>query len=194
MSRPQGLYDVDMAPQAHAVDYNNQLFSNFDYDEFEQQMASLAAGNPSFVPPAPLSQEDIQSLFRTPNNPEIQAYMAARQRQPSAFTLEMMRLMELEAAEAANIEAASSSATLIPVPTTVAPHQVGIQNLQHAAEMPIFTQVTNIETVPSGSSYVPPAGAIYSSTRRVAASWKPPLATPLQMEEPTQTWSSHYRN
>lgn len=186
--QPSGDFEVGMGAQAPTVDYNGQLFTDFDLIEFQQQIASLteAGLSPQEVVSSSV-QEDLESLFLPPSNPEVQAYTAARQRQPSIFTQDMMNFLDFEAAEGSAED--TSAVSSLPVPTTVAPQQVRLQNTQLAAAMPIFSQMTNTPTVVSGSSYVPPAGAIYSSTRRVAGSWKPSIAIPPQMEDPVQSWT-----
>ena len=167
--------------QPLTIDYSDDYFAEFNFDRFEQT-DSLTAGC------ALLAQEDLQSLFHTPSNPELQSYMAARQRQPSAFTQDMMSFLNFEAAED-SVENTSSTVSPAPV-ATVAPQQVRLQSPPAAPAMPIFTQMTNAPTVASGSSYVPPAGAINSSTRRVAGSWKPSFVVPgSQMDEPVPTWN-----
>lgn len=173
-----------MGSQAPTVDYNGELFADFDLAQFEQQMASFAASTSNSVAVTSSVQEDLQSLFYIPNNPDAQAYMSTQQRQPSAFTQDMMHFFNFEAAEGST-EDTSFTVPPVPVPTTVAPQQVRLQSTQHAEAMPIFTQMTNTPIVAPSASYVPPAGAIYSSMRRAAGSWKVPFATfPSQVEEP----------
>lgn len=190
LAQPQGDLEVALGPQTSAIDYYEELFSDFDFVEFQRQIDSLREGGSGTAPIATSPvQDDLHSLFHTPNNPELQAYQTAQQRQPSVFTQDMMHFLNFEAAEdsAEDTSAAVSSA---PVPTTVAPQQVRLQSSQVEAAMPIFTQMTNTPTVASGAtSYVPPAGAIYSSTRRVAGSWKPSFAIPPQTEETVQPWN-----
>ncbi|KAH0827332.1 hypothetical protein J3R83DRAFT_3960 [Lanmaoa asiatica] len=188
LAHPQGHLEVTMGPQASTIDYNEELFADFDFAEFQQHMASFTDNGLSSAPVAPPSiEEDLQALFHVPNNPEVQAYTTAQQRQPSISTQDMMDFFNFDAAEGSTEDTSTVSP---PVPTTVAPQQVRLQNTQHAAAMPIFTQMTNTPTVTSGTEYVPPAGAIYSSTRRVAGSWKPSFTIPLsQMEEPVQSWT-----
>lgn len=175
-----------MGPQASTVDYHEKLFADFDFAEFEKEMAALAErSSSSATATTPSIQDDLQALFHAPNRPEVQGYAAPQQRQPSAFTQDMMRFFNFEAAEEDPSPVSPPS-----LPTTVAPQQVRLQSAQHEVAMPIFTQMTNASTFASGTSYVPPAGAINSSTRRVAGSWKPPFTIPpVQVEEPVQTWT-----
>lgn len=188
LAQPQGDLDVAMGPQASTVDYNKELFANFDFAEFDRQMASFTGSSSSSATVAPPVQEDLQALFHAPNNPEVQAYTTARQRQPSVFSQDMMGYFDFEAAGGSSED--TSTVPPVPVSTTVAPQQVRLQSTQHAAAMPIFTQMTNTPTVAPGTPYVPPAGAIHSSMRRVAASWKSSFPTPpSQVEEPVQHWT-----
>lgn len=177
-----------MGPQASTIDYQEELFADFDFVEFQRQMDSLREGSSSSAPLTSSVEDDLRSLFHTPDNPELQAYRMAQQRQPSVFTQDMMHFLNFDVAEDST-EDASPAISPDPVPTTVAPQQLRLQSPQAAAAMPIFTQMTNTPTFSSGTSYVPPAGAIYSSTRRVAGSWKPSFAIPPQIEESDQSWT-----
>ncbi|KAF8441705.1 hypothetical protein L210DRAFT_2087690 [Boletus edulis BED1] len=169
LSPPQGDFEVTMCPLPSPVDYSEALFANVDFDELQRQMESLREGDSSSAPVASHPAQDLQSLFHIPNNPELQAYAAAQQRQLSAYTQDMMNFFNFEAAED---------------PTEDAP-SVFPESLQIAAGMPIFTPANA-----SGSSYVPPAGAMYSSTRRVGGSWKPSFVDPLsQVDEPVHSWA-----
>jgi len=180
-----------MGPQTSTVHYE-ELFADFDFVEFQRQIDSLRESSSSTAPiAASPMQDDLHSLFHTPNKAEVEAYRSAQQRQPSVFTQDMMHFLNFEAAED-SAEDTSAAVSPAPVPTTVAPQQVRLQSPQVAAAMPIFTQMTNTPTVASGAttSYVPPAGAIFSSTRRVAGSWKPSFAVPpSQTEEIAQSWN-----
>lgn len=172
---PTGELEVAMGAQAQTVDYNTQFLA--DFIDFQNGIASLTDGGLT----ASSSQEDLQSLFHPPNNPEVQAY-PARQRQSSIFTQDMMNFFNFEAAAGL----AEDNSSSLP---TVAPQQVRLQNAQLAAAIPIFTQMTNTPNVTSSSLYVPPPGAIYSSTRRVGGSWKPSFVIASQMEDPVQAWN-----
>ena len=193
VAQPPGELEVGMGAQAPTLDYNGQLFADIDFIEFQRQLDSLTEAGPSYSQVAP-SVEEFASLFHPPNNPEAEAeaeaYAATQQRQPSAFTQDMMSFFNFEAAEGSTDDT-SSAVSPVPVPTAIAPQQVRSQNTQHSTATPIFTQMTNMATttVTSGSSYVPPAGAIYSSTRRVAGSWKPTFTVFPQMEDPVQSWT-----
>ncbi|KAG2113868.1 uncharacterized protein F5147DRAFT_35746 [Suillus discolor] len=172
--QPEGDFEVDMAPNPDA---QSQEYENY-YNSFDIE-AVLAAShehdpttvNPSgtvnptdtFIDPK-LSVDDFTSFFKL--NPDVQAYMAAqqRQRQPSAFTRDMMQFINFDAGEGGPQNTA--------VPQVGAPPPPPPQG-----QVPIFTQMTNTAAVPQ-SGYVPPAGAAYSSTRRVAASWKPSYVIP----------------
>ena len=183
LAQPHGDLEVAMGPQASTVDYHDEFFADFDFAEFQRQLEGDGLSS------APQSvQDDLSSLFHTPNNPEVQAYRTAQQRQPSVFTQDMMHFLNLDATENST-EDTSPTVSPDPLPTTVAPQQLRLQSPQVAPAMPIFTQMTNTSTVASGTPYVPPAGAIHSSTRRVAGSWKPSFVIPpSQMEEPVQSW------
>lgn len=193
LTHPQGELEVVLGAQPSTIDYNEDFFTDFvdvDFTELQRQFDSLTEGGPSSSLLGSSSlHEDFQSLFQTPNNPELQAYTSAQQRQSSIFTQDMMDFLNFQAAEDATQDT-SPTTSPDPIPTTVSPQQVSLPSPQEAAVMSIFTQMTNTPTVASGTSYVPPPGAIYSSTRRVAASWKPSFAiSPSQMDEPVQSWA-----
>ncbi|KAF9230852.1 hypothetical protein BU15DRAFT_83101 [Melanogaster broomeanus] len=166
LAHPQGALEIAMGPQPSAFDFTGDLFANFDFSTLEQPM-----------------QANQALISSTPNNPEIQVYTAAQQRQPSMFTQDVMQFLNLEAAEGS-----LQDTSTLAIATTVAPQQVRLPPAQHAHPMPIFTQMTNT-AIADVNSYVPPAGAIHSSTRRVAASWKPSFAVPdSPVEQPAQPW------
>ncbi|KAF9230518.1 hypothetical protein BU15DRAFT_83526 [Melanogaster broomeanus] len=184
LAHPQGALEIAMGPQPSAFDFTGDLFANFDFSTLEQPMqanqALISSVDPLAAVPVP---DDFTSLFQTPNNPEIQVYTAAQQRQPSMFTQDVMQFLNLEAAEGS-----LQDTSTLAIATTVAPQQVRLPPAQHAHPMPIFTQMTNT-AIADVNSYVPPAGAIHSSTRRVAASWKPSFAVPdSPVEQPAQPW------
>ncbi|KAG8213562.1 hypothetical protein J3R82DRAFT_10216 [Butyriboletus roseoflavus] len=187
-AQPQGELEIAMGPPASTVDYNEQLFADFDLAEFQKQMDSLARSSSSSAAVTSSVQDDLQSLFHTPNIPDVQAYTTTQQRQSSVFTQDMMHYFNFEAAGGTDED--TTTVSPLSLPTTVAPQQVRFQSAQHAVAMPIFTQMTNTPTDVSGTSYVPPAGAINASTRRVAGSWKPPFAMPpSQVEDSVQSWA-----
>lgn len=174
LAQPEGELEVEMAPKPDAQSQELENYYNgFDFDAAlatseEPQPATV---NPSgTVNPADtfintnLSVDDYTSFFKP--NPDVQAYMEAqqRQRQPSAFTRDMMQFINFDAGENGSQNAAAPQVGAPPPP----PPQ---------AQSPIFTQMTNTTAVPQ-SGYVPPAGAAHSSTRRVGASWKPSFAVP----------------
>ncbi|OAX39957.1 hypothetical protein K503DRAFT_799226 [Rhizopogon vinicolor AM-OR11-026] len=166
-AHPQGELEIAMAPQPDAQSLDlGDLFNDFDFGaDFATQETESGAVNPLDTVVQPTSFNDFASLFQTPNNPELQAYQAAqqRQRQPSAFTREMLDFINFEAAEGGLQNAPAPQVRPPPPPPTP------------STQMPIFTQMTNTPAV-AHSGYVPPAGAANSSTRRVAASWKPSFA------------------
>ncbi|KAF8547272.1 hypothetical protein OG21DRAFT_1490375 [Imleria badia] len=190
LAHPQGDLEVALGSPPSTIDYNDDFFTGLDFVELQQQFDSLTEAGSSSAPLASTSlHEDLQSLFHIPNNPEPQAYTPAQQRRPSIFTQDIMDFLDLQAAEDSTQDT-SPTASSDPIPTTISPQQVSLPSPQEAAAMPIFTQMTNTPDVASGASYVPPAGAMYSSTRRVAGSWKPPFAiSPSQMDEPAQSWA-----
>jgi hypothetical protein len=168
LAQPEGELEVEMAPKPDA---QSREFENY-YDgfDFDAALATSEEHQPAAVNPADtvintnLSVDDFTSFFQP--NPDVQAYMAAqqRQRQPSAFTRDMMQFINFDAGEGGSQNAAAPQVGAPPPP----PPQ---------AQSPIFTQMTNTTAVPQ-SGYVPPAGAAHSSTRRVGASWKPTYAVP----------------
>ncbi|KAF9219590.1 hypothetical protein BS17DRAFT_384255 [Gyrodon lividus] len=168
LAHPLGELEVAMGSQASAYDFNGDLFANFDFSLLEQPLQPNQAINLDIDPLAVLPvPDDFASLFQTPNNPEIQAHTAAQQRQPSMFTQDVMQFLNLEIAEGSLQDASIPDTT-----TAVAPQQM-----------------TNTPIAGGTGSYVPPAGAIHSSTRRVAASWKPSFALPNSpVEQPGQSW------
>lgn len=163
VAHPQGELEIAMAPQPDAQSLDlGCLFNDFDFGaEFAATTQEIESGvvNPldTIVP-----FNDFSSLFQAPNNPELQAYEAAqqRQRQPSAFTREILDFI--------NFEGGPQNA---PAPQVRPPPPPPAQSTQ----VPIFTQMTNTPAV-AHSGYIPPSGAANSSTRRVAASWKPSFA------------------
>ncbi|KAG2153633.1 uncharacterized protein EDB93DRAFT_1248537 [Suillus bovinus] len=171
--QPEGEVEVNMAPKPDAQSQELQHYYNsFDMEAVlaTSQQPHSATMNPSgTVNPADtvintsLAADDFTSFFKP--DPDIQAYIAAqRQRQPSAFTRDMMQFINFDAGEGGSQNAEAPQVGAPPPP----PQQ---------AQASIFTQMTNTAAVPQ-SGYVPPAGAAYSSTRRVAASWKPSYAIP----------------
>ncbi|KAG2072273.1 hypothetical protein BDR04DRAFT_417616 [Suillus decipiens] len=172
LAQPEGELEVEMAPK---FDVHSQELENY-YNGFDIEAAFAtsqehqpATVNPSgTVNPADtvlntnLSSVDFKSFFQP--NPDVQTYIAEqqRQRQPSAFTRDIMRFI--------NFDAGESESHNVPTPQVGAPPPAPTQS-------PIFTQMTNTAVVPQ-SGYVPPAGAANSSTRRVAASWKPTYRIP----------------
>lgn len=172
LAQPEGELEVEMAPKPDAQFQELENYYN-DFD-FEAVLATSEEHQPSTVNPSGtvnpadtvintnLSVDDFSSFFQP--NPDVQAYMAAqqRQRQPSAFTRDMMQFINFDAGEGGSQNAAAPQVGAPPPPQ---------------AQSPIFTQMTNTTAVPQ-SGYVPPAGAAHSSTRRVGASWKPTCAVP----------------
>jgi hypothetical protein len=170
LAQPEGELEVEMAPKPDAQSQELENYYNgFDFEvalaTSEEHQPAIGTVNPvDTVINTNLSVDDFTSFFRP--NPDVQAYMAAqqRQRQPSAFTRDMMQFINFDAGEGGSQNAAAPQVGAPPPP----PPQ---------AQSPIFTQMTNTTTVPQ-SGYVPPAGAAHSSTRRVGASWKRTYAVP----------------
>ncbi|KAL4080185.1 hypothetical protein V8B97DRAFT_1914264 [Scleroderma yunnanense] len=171
VSHPQGELELAVGPQAQPYDYNGDLFANFDFSSLEHldshSMVNVTATNDA---------DDLTSLFQTSINPDAEEYNSIKQRQPSMFTQDVMQFLNLEVAEGG----LQDTTAMTPAPPTVAPQQVRAppQPAQHAKPMPIFTQVTNAPVAGATAQYIPPAGAVNSSIRRVAGSWKPPVAIP----------------
>lgn len=167
LAQPEGELEVEMAPKSdvhsrEAEDY----YYGFDIEAAlatSQEHQPAAVNVSGTVNPADtvintnFSLDDFKSFFEP--NPDVQAYMAEqqRQRQPSAFTRDIMQFINFDAGEGESHNVATPQVGAPPPPPT---------------QSPIFTQMTNTAAVPQ-SGYVPPAGAANSSTRRVAASWKP---------------------
>ncbi|KAI6032779.1 hypothetical protein F5J12DRAFT_887668 [Pisolithus orientalis] len=172
VSHPQGELEVSVGVDVQPRDFSGELFANFDFSALEQPMDL----NPAT---AVNDANDLASLLQAPSAPEEQAYSAARQRQPSIFTQDVMQFLNLEVAEGV-----LQDATVLPAASTVSPQQVRAhpQPPPHAQPMPIFTQVTN---TPVAGQYVPPAGAANSTVRRVGGSWKPPVTIPESLDEQT---------
>lgn len=179
VSHPQGELEVSVGSDAQPRDFSGELFANFDFSTFQQPIDS----SPDT---AVNDANDLVSLLQAPNDPEEQAYSAARQRQPSLFTQDVMQFLNFEVAEGV-----LQDATLPPAAPTVSPQQVRAppHPSSHAQPMPIFTQVTNTPVASSVGQYVPPAGAANSTVRRVGGSWKPPVTIPESLDEQTsQQW------
>ncbi|KAG1727601.1 hypothetical protein EDB19DRAFT_1833027 [Suillus lakei] len=185
LAQPEGELEVEIAPRPDAQSQElEDYYNSFDIDTaLDTALDGTQGHQPATVNPADtvintdLSLEDYASLFQPANNPDLQAYMAAqqRQRQPSAFTRDMMQFINFDAGEGGSQNAQAPQVRAPPPP----PPQ---------AQSPIFTQMTNTAAVPQ-SGYVPPAGAAHSSTRRVGASWKPSYAIPDDSYvDPVQTW------
>ncbi|KAG1716098.1 hypothetical protein ID866_1070 [Astraeus odoratus] len=181
VSHPQGELELAMGPQVESYDFSNSLFTNFDVPSLEQQSMDL---NPAANTIIPNTTDDLASLFQVPSNPEAQAFFSVQQRQPSMFTQDVMQFLNLEVEENA-----LQDATVAPT-STVTPQQVRAPPHPHlhAQPMPIFTQVTNAPVASGMVQYVPPAGAMNSSNRRVAGSWKVPVAA---AESPSEPRSPH---
>ncbi|KAG1812517.1 uncharacterized protein BJ212DRAFT_1301502 [Suillus subaureus] len=172
LAQPEGELQVEMGPEPDAQSQELENYYNgFDIETAfatsqEQQSATVSPSgtvNPAdTVINTTLSADDFTSFFKP--NPDVQAYIATqqRQRQPSAFTRDMLQYINFDAGEGGSQNAAAPQVGAPPPPQ---------------AQSPIFTQMTNTAAV-SQSGYVPPAGAAHSSTRRVAASWKPCYAVP----------------
>ncbi|KIK40366.1 hypothetical protein CY34DRAFT_273115 [Suillus luteus UH-Slu-Lm8-n1] len=172
LAQPEGELEVEMAPKPDAQ--SQELENYYNGFDFEAALATSEEHQPTTVNPSctvnpadtvintNLSVDDFTSFFKP--NPDVQAYMEVQrlQRQPSAFTRDMMQFINFDAGEVGSQNAAAPQVGAPPPP----PPQ---------AQSPIFTQMTNTTAVPQ-SGYVPPAGAAHSSTRRVAASWKPNFA------------------
>ncbi|KAG0702978.1 hypothetical protein DFH29DRAFT_998930 [Suillus ampliporus] len=163
MAHPQGELEIAMAPQPDAQSLELADF----YADFDINAALVAATQHNDAAVDPLdtgnSFNDLASLFHTPNNAELQTYAAVQQRQPSLFTRDVLQYIDFEAAEGGLQDTPAS--------------QVRPPSPPQSFQTPIFTQMTNTPAV-AQSGYVPPAGAVHSSTRRVAASWKPSFAIP----------------
>lgn len=160
VSHPQGELEVSVGSDAQPRDFSGELFANFDFSTFQQPLDSspVTAVNDA---------NDLVSLLQAPNDPEEQAYSAARQRQPSLFTQDVMQFLNFEVAEGV-----LQDATVPPAASTVSPQQV-----------------TNTPVASSMGQYVPPAGAANSTVRRVGGSWKPPVTIPESLDEQTsQQW------
>jgi len=169
VTHPQGELEIAMAPQPDAQSLElGDMFNDFDFGtEFATATQEMESGtvNPldTVVQPG-TSYNDFTSLFQVPNNPELQPYTAAQQRQPSFFTRGMLEYINFD-------EVAEGGLHNPPAPQVRHPPPPPTQS----TKMPIFTQMTNAPIV-AHSGYTPPAGAANSSTRRVAASWKPSFA------------------
>jgi hypothetical protein len=174
LAQPEGELEVEMAPKPDVQ--SQELENYYNGFDFEAALATSEERQPATVNPSctvnpadtvmntNFSVDDFTSFFKP--DPDVQAYMEAqqRQRQPSAFTRDMMQFINFDAGEVGSQNAAAPQVGAPPPP----PPQ---------AQSPIFTQMTNTTAVPQ-SGYVPPAGAAHSSTRRVGASWKPNFAVP----------------
>ncbi|KAG1745521.1 uncharacterized protein EDB91DRAFT_1246401 [Suillus paluster] len=171
IAHPQGELEIDMAqqPDQQSLDLA-QFYGNFDVNA--ALGSAIQENYPDTMDPLDIvidrsttSYNDLASLFQPPSNPELQAYTAAQQRQPSLFTRDLLQYINLDAAEGGLQDA--------PAPQVRQPPPPPPQSIQTH----IFTQMTNTP-VAAQSGYVPPTGAVHSSTRRVAASWKPSFAIP----------------
>ncbi|KAG1777053.1 hypothetical protein EV702DRAFT_302170 [Suillus placidus] len=175
LAQPESELAVEMAPKPDAQSRElENYYNSFDIEAAlgASQEHQASTVNPSgTVNPADtvintnLSADDFTSFFQP--NPDVQAYMAAqqRQRQPSAFTRDIMQFINFDAGEGGSQNAAAPQVGAPPPPT-------------QQPQAPIFTQMTNTAAAVPQSGYVPPAGAVHSSTRRVGASWKPSYAIP----------------
>ena len=184
VSQPQGELELAMGSQPQPYDYNGDLFANYDFSSLEPPPLESNIMVPTTTAN---DMDDFASLFQTSINPDIDGYNSVIQRQPSMFTQDVMQFLDLEAAVGGLQD---TTATVFP-PSTIAPQQVRAPPppAQHAQPMSIFTQVTNTSVMGATAPYVPPAGAANSSIRRVAGSWKPPVAIPeLSIEQPYHPW------
>lgn len=183
VSHPQGELELAMGLQAQTYDYTGDLFTNFDFSSLEIPLDSNPVANTTTTNDA----DDLASLFQASINPEVDGYNSVKQRQPSMFTQDVMQFLNLDAADGG----LQDTTAMAPTPSTVTPQQVRAPPppAQHPQPMPIFTQVTNTPVAGGTAQYIPPAGAVNSSIRRVAGSWKPPVAIPESpVEQPSHPW------
>lgn len=183
VSHPQGELELAMGRQAQTYDYTGDLFTNFDFSSFDIPLDSDPVANATTTNDA----DDLASLFQTSINPEVDGYNFVKQRQPSMFTQDVMQFLNLDVADSGLQDTTAMAST----PSTVTPQQVRAPPppVQHAQPMPIFTQVTNTPVAEGTAQYIPPAGAVNSSIRRVAGSWKPPVVIPESpVESPSHPW------
>ena len=180
---PLGELHVAVGDQAPTADYRGQFFVDHDYFEFRKPTASFTpAGLTSPEAVALPPPNEFESLFHHLNSTEVEEYTAAEELQSSAsFPHDLMpSWFNLEGTEGSTEEL-----------TAIAPHQMHVNNAQQVAAMAIFTQMTNVPAPPASPAplYVPPSGAVNSSTRRVGGSWKPPFYIPGQTEDSVYSWT-----
>jgi len=101
VTHPQGELETTMAPQPDAQSLElGGMFNDFDFGtEFAtamQEMESGAVGPLDTVVQPGTSYNDFTSLFQAPNNPELQSYTAAQQRQPGFFTRRMLEYINFD--------------------------------------------------------------------------------------------------
>jgi len=75
------------------------MFNDFDFGaEFATVIQEMKSGtvNPLDTVVQPGILYDFTSLFQAPNNPELQSYTAAQQRQPNFFTRGMLEYINFD--------------------------------------------------------------------------------------------------
>jgi hypothetical protein len=160
LEHPSGEIDVSLGEfNFDATQFN---FGDFDFSAPALQSTTDSGS----IAPTDTNFNDFASLFSSPNpvvdTTSVPAVPPQQQHREFSFNSDNM------------LDYLNFDTTLDPAVAQPPPQQQ-----QHAAPLLDHSFGATPAPVPAPSShYVPPAGAAYSSTRRVAASWKPRFAAP----------------
>ncbi|KAH7926503.1 hypothetical protein BV22DRAFT_1128094 [Leucogyrophana mollusca] len=175
LAHPSGELTLAMGSQL-TTPFDDSLFADFDLSAAFLAGSSTSQNTDIAPPEDPVpTAEEIAALI-TCGQPDASAYTSSNQRHASTFSRGIMAFVDYEAGEGAGQDVAPQ----------VRPHVA-----QQSHPMPILEQMSTNTQTPSNGQYVPPAGAMYSSTRRVAASWKASYAmqdSPVEQHE-AQPWN-----
>lgn len=183
LTNPEGEIEVSMGHVPFSYDQQSNfpdpanLFGDFDFSAAAAGPSSQPMDDSSAGPLSPIEHApEFSSLFQTNNIADSSSNMP----QPDfgSFSADSMyQYLNLEPSMSASVPPPETTPSRPPPPV-------------HSQSMPFMTNdPEDADTAPPGP-YIPPAGAAHSSTRRVAASWKPNFAPPDSPVDhsPTRPW------
>ncbi|KAH7915236.1 hypothetical protein BJ138DRAFT_1109913 [Hygrophoropsis aurantiaca] len=182
LMNPSGELTVSLGQMMPPSSFNDEFFAGFDLNAAfaAEGSTSLSSNNGIGPTDPPPTAEDIAALISSGMSGP--AYpMPVQQRQPSLFTQDVLSFLDIDGGEHANQQQNQHQ-------TQEVAQQVRTHVPQQSHPMPILEQMSTNTQVPARGQYVPPTGAMYSSTRRVAASWKASFA----MQDPpveAESWN-----
>jgi hypothetical protein len=167
--------DISVTPQGEIEVSMGQMLppapETFDFDDFDFTSFLASTQSEAAVTSAQdstLLMQDLSTLF-------LESSFEQAQRDFSLSDNSIFQYVDLDS----GLKDEDSSTTAYPTPSP--------QHDRH-----VSNSTTSVPQ-PQASTYTPPAGAIFSSTRRVAASWKPVFTAEPELPDDPSPPRQHWR-